>query len=155
MRQQRRVETDYKVHISCTPAARSKSAMLHRFIAKLDIPAYDKSNVSILENPLTAKIIFRKLGGSESGQKTYMTKRIRKTQTGFVEFALHLKIYDLDVMGYNFILSYSFDDLGHSSRDYSKLTEDMPKLISASFDQQSGITVTPYSPPVDEFRASL
>lgn len=131
----------YKIHISCRDIARSKSDMLHRFIAQLTMPSYDINRVLIFEKPIRAVVVFQ--DASTLPQKTnkfaeFFAKVFQKKNQ---EFTLHLTIDDRDMTGYNFSLRYSFDELRYDLEGSSNLSEGLHKMMATSFNEFSDITV--------------
>ena len=144
MRLKNRDNTEYRLNISCNDRARSKSDMLHRLIAHLNMPLYEINNIFIFETPMRAKIVFRKIEPRPPTQNKVLLFFRQKLQQDDIEFALYLTLSgrDMMMMGYNFSLSYSFDILKHSREETAYLSENIHTMISSAFDAFRNIFIS-------------
>lgn len=135
------IDSPYQVHISCRDTVRSKSDMLHRFIAQLSIENYDINRVFIFEKPIRAKVVFRKSNTAPSTTRKlsgFLQQTFRKE---FSEFVIYLTIQDLDAFGSNFLVHYDIENkLSETNQNYN-LAEKVHRMVEAAFDNFDSISI--------------
>lgn len=119
----------HSIHIACKDRARSKSDLIHRLIAHLNMSNYHIKRVTIHENPIEAKVVFRKTNPFHSKVRTLSNLFKQRYHKTYFEFTLHMKLYELDTFGVNYSLDYRFDVDRFHVEEKHKTSEDIHEMM--------------------------
>jgi len=101
----------HSIHIACKDRARSKSDLIHN------------------ENPIEAKVVFRKTKPFHSKVRTLSNLFKQRYHKTYFEFTLHMKLYELDTFGVNYSLDYRFDVDRFHVEEKHKTSEDIHEMM--------------------------